>query len=93
MSEAARLYTIAVVAESFHQLPSVVARDLDEDPERLALACLPLLRYAEAFGAFKAAKDEQSLEHWKGSSTMDAVKVNAMKLSAERRKRKAKEKP
>lgn len=70
----------------------MVARDLDEDPERLALACLPLLRYAEAFHAFQAAGEssnpEQSLDPWKSSPTMDAVKVNEMKLASERRQRK-----
>lgn len=80
------------MAEAFHQLPSVVARDLDEDPEQLATACLSLLRYAEAYRAFKSAKDEKSLEHWKGSQTMEAVKINTLQLVRERRAKQVQQK-
>lgn len=68
-------------------MPSVVARDLDRDPEQLSLICLPLLRYAEAKAEFDHAKDDKQLERWRGSSVMDAVKKNTFELAQERRKR------
>lgn len=70
-------------------MPSVVARDLDRDPEQLALACLPLLRYAEAKAEFDHAKDDKDLERWKGSTIMDSVRKNTFELTKERRARRA----
>jgi hypothetical protein len=75
---------IATVAETFHVLPSVAARDLDEDPERLSLLCLPLLRYAEAKQAEENSKSEEELKAWKGSKIMEAVLENKFSLHKER---------
>lgn len=69
-----------MVADQFHQLPSVVARDLDDDPERLSLAVIPLLRYARAKAEFDAAKEDSDLDHWKGSKVMAAVRRNAFDI-------------
>ena len=66
-------------------MPSVAARDLDRDPEQLSLTCIPLLRYAEAKAEFDAAKDDKSLERWKGSSLMASVRKNTFELAQERR--------
>jgi len=57
------------VADQFKQPPTEVARDLDDDPERMAMQCVMLLRYAEAKRVFEnaSAKDLQKL---KGSSKM-----------------------
>ena len=76
---------VAVIAESFHVLPSEVARDLDEDPEQLSLLCIPLLKYAEAKRAFDAAKDPKDLEPWRTSVMMALVKRNAASLSDDRK--------
>jgi hypothetical protein len=78
---------VAVLAKEFGQLPSVVARDLDEDPLRLSISCAHILSYAEAHHAFSRAKDDKALEAWKGSKVMAQVRVNAGKLGGERRDR------
>lgn len=70
-------------------MPSVAARDLDRDPEQLSLACIPLLRYAEAKAEFDAAKDDKALERWKGSSLMAGVRKNTFELAQERRQKRA----
>jgi len=68
------------VADQFHVLPSVAARDLDEDPERLSLVAISLLRYAHAKAEFDAADSDDSLKHWKGSELMKTVKTNTFEL-------------
>jgi hypothetical protein len=61
-----------------------VARDLDEDPEQLALLCLPLFRYAEAKSAFDRSKADDDLAAWNGSKVMDDVVRNTLTLRKER---------
>jgi hypothetical protein len=75
---------VAVVAKEFGLLPSLVARDLDEDPEHYSLLCLEALRYSEAKKAFETAKDEESLKPWKGTFVMSQVNRNAFDLHKER---------
>lgn len=75
-----RLWIIANVAETFHVLPSVAARDLDDDPERLSLLCISLLRYAEAHGAEERSKSKEDLAPWKGSKIMELVLENKFAL-------------
>ena len=62
-------------------LPSVVARDLDEDPEQLSLVCYPLLQYAEAHAAYRRASASE-LKAWRGSRLMDQVTENDFALRA-----------
>ena len=58
-------------------LPSVAARDLDDDPERLSLTALSLLAYSQAKSAYDAANgDDKKLEHWKDSDVMRRVSDN-----------------
>lgn len=78
-----RIWTIAIVAKEFGVLPSVVARDLDNDAEQLSLLCIEALRYSEAKRAFDSAEDEESLKSWKGSAVMAAVDRNAFDLRKE----------
>ena len=86
------MLTIARVAETFHVLPSVVARDLDRDPERLSLICMSLLQYAEAYDAEKRAKSEDDMKMWKGNKVMDMVIDTKFALRQERiEKRKERE--
>ena len=60
----------------------MVARDLDEDPERMSLTCLSLLRYAEAKRVFdRANKDE--LKAWRDNKMMEKVEEIAFKLTEE----------
>lgn len=42
-----------MVAKEWGVTPHVADRELLDDPERLSLACIPLLRYADAHAAFK----------------------------------------
>lgn len=76
-----------MVAEAFHVLPSIVARDLDSDPEMLSLKVLPLLRYAEAYHVLKHADSKDTLKSWAGSKVMEEVKRNTFELHKERVKR------
>jgi hypothetical protein len=81
-----RIWTIATVAEAFHVLPSVVARDLDEDPEQLAIVCVQLLRYADAHRAYREAGrtpgrgGKELMRSWKktpsGRRLMEMVEAN-----------------
>jgi len=78
------MWTVAVIAEAFHVLPSVVARDLDEDPEQLSRECFRLLVYQQAKRAFDAADDKKALEPWRGNPMMEAVTQNTFDLHKER---------
>lgn len=87
----ARQWTVALIAKEFHQLPSVVAKDLDEDPERLSAICLQLLKYREAKAVFdRAGNDSKSdeMKAWASSKMMKAVINNAFDLEKERRAKK-----
>jgi len=63
------------VAKEFGVLPSVVARDLDNDPEQLSYNLLPIGRYEEAYRAYRRA-DPKELKAWAGSEVMEAVEAN-----------------
>lgn len=78
---------IATVADRFHQLPSAVARDLDEDPEQLSLECVPLLHYAEAKSVYDRAKDKSELGAWEDSPVMELQIDNYFQLAKEKRER------
>lgn len=54
------------MAERFHALPSVVAREMDEDPEHLNVICADLLAYREAHGVLRRA-DAEETKRWKAS--------------------------
>lgn len=86
-----RLWTIAVAAEAWHVTPQQIARELDRDPEQLALVCIPLLRYAEAKRALDGAKNDKDpmLKAWEGSPLMESVKRNWAALATERKRRAA----
>lgn len=87
-AEMSWLWLIATIASEFHQLPSAVARDLENDPDRLSVEVLPLLRYADAKHAWDAAKgNSKKLEAWKDSKLMDQVRLNTNELHKERVRR------
>jgi hypothetical protein len=72
-------------AKEFGQLPSVVARDMAEDPGGLTVACMPLLSYARCKSEWDAYKgDADKMEHWKGTDTLMAVEDNVFKGRKER---------
>lgn len=77
---------IAQVATTYSISPLQAARELDEDPEQLAIACMPLIGYARAKAAFDQAKgDPGKLEAWEGSETMALVERNTFeRLKRER---------
>lgn len=87
-----RLWIIAAVAEAFHVLPTIVAREMDDDPENLSIICLQMLRYAEAKRAEEVSKDEKDLEAWKGSWIMEQVLQNKFDLFKEWKRKKSEEK-
>lgn len=71
-----RIWIVARIAKAFGVLPSVVARDLDRDPEQISLHALNFLDYSEAYGAFKRG-DKAELKAWKESSMMELVQEHA----------------
>jgi len=71
-----RLWTAAVVANAFHVLPSVAARALDEDPERVDIECLELLNYARVKRLFDDAKSDEELAPYANDETMLLVRRN-----------------
>jgi hypothetical protein len=83
----ARLWIVAKVAETFHVLPSVAARDLDEDPNQTAIECLALLNYARGKHVFDAAKgDDKKIESMGVSEDLAAdVRLNTFISLKERR--------
>jgi hypothetical protein len=73
------------VAKEFNVLPSVAARDLDEDPERLSMTAVSLLAYSQAKAAWDAAEgDSSKLDAWKDSDLMAQVQKNAFDMTKER---------
>lgn len=68
-------------------LPSVVVREIDDDPMHYNLACLELLRYASAKHALDTAKDEKALKPWAKSKHMAEAKRILKSLRAERKER------
>lgn len=81
------LWFVAMVAKEFHQLPSVVARDMARDPRRLTVTCFPLLSYGRCKAEYDSYKgDEAKLDHWKGSDTLEAVKTNTFDALVGRKK-------
>lgn len=72
--EVERLLILARVGQTFNTLPSVVARALDEDPERIDIICASFLTYAQGKAAYDAAKgDEKKLTAY-SQNLMDAVR-------------------
>lgn len=78
---------MAILADTFHVLPSQVARDLDRDPERSAIECAAMLRYAEAWRAFKHSKGPEDLKPWRDSKMMEQVERNTFDIHQERLRR------
>lgn len=75
---------MAVLANTYHVLPSQVARDLDRDPERSAIECAAMLRYADAHRAFRDTKSPDDLKPWRGSPMMEQVERNTFDLHQKR---------
>lgn len=77
-----RLWQAACVAKAFGVLPSQAARDLDNDPDRVSLACLKLLRYSEAKEVYDS-NDPRAISAWEGSRMMELVKEIDFERTAE----------
>jgi hypothetical protein len=77
-----RLWMVSRICEEFSCLPSQALRELDTDPERLALMIPDLRAYAAAKRAFDAArgKADASLDAWEGSPHMTLVQVHTLAL-------------
>jgi hypothetical protein len=75
------MWTVAVVAERFHVLPTQAIEDLLNDPDQTAVLCLSLLNYAEQRSMFNATKDKTTLNE---SDTMSLVSETVFRLRHER---------
>jgi hypothetical protein len=81
MADAARLFLVAQIAKEFGQLPSVVARDLDNDPEQLSVICRELLAYSDAKSVFDRS-NKQEHAAYEGSPMFEAVKAYEFERTA-----------
>ncbi len=80
-----RLWLLAKIGQTFSQLPSVVAKALDEDPERIDLVCATMLGYGNTKHAFDAAKgDDTKLKNYSGD-VLDSIRKNTFEIHKERR--------
>jgi len=75
---------VTVAAGHWGVLPSVAARDLDDDPEQLALVCRALDLYSELKRTFDQADSEDELKRYADSELMAQVKENSFGLHRER---------
>jgi hypothetical protein len=82
--EARRLILLARVAQKFGQLPSVVARVLDDDPSLLDLYAYEALQYEDTKNIFDSAKDKSKLEAFAGDPLMKRVEDNTFAIHRER---------
>lgn len=64
-------------------LPSVVARELDDDPEQLAVICPEISQYVKAKAAFDSNDDAQE-KAWEGSELMLLVRKHTKEWLARR---------
>lgn len=75
------MWTVAVVAERFHVLPTQVIEDLMNDPDQTAVLCMAMLGYAEQHATFRATKDKTTLPE---SETMSLVSETVFRLRHEK---------
>ena len=61
--------------------PRAVLRELREDPDRLVMACIPLLNFAEAHAVHKRA-DKAELKAWRDSRMLALVQEFAFEDAA-----------
>ena len=81
-----RLWLLAKIGQTFSQLPSVVAKALDEDPERLDLVCATMLGYGQTKNAYDAAKgDDAKLRKTYSEDVLAAIRKNTFEIHKERR--------
>jgi hypothetical protein len=66
---------LACIAKEFGVLPSQVDRAVNQDPDQTDMKCLFLVRYHEAYAAYKRA-DAKELKKWKGKEVMAQVEAN-----------------
>lgn len=78
--EARRLMLVARIAKTFGVLPTVVARDLDDDPTFYTLQVYDALQYAETKAIFDSAKDKTTLEKFAGDPMMKLVEDNTFAI-------------
>jgi hypothetical protein len=73
-----RRWLISRICQEFSCLPSDAARELDEDPEHLALEIIDYRGYAAAKFAFDHTKDKvDGLKAWDGNRHMTLVEQHA----------------
>jgi len=80
-----RLWLLAKIGETFSQLPSVVAKALDEDPERIDLVCATMIGYGKTKNAYDAASgDDTKLKHY-SDEVLASIRKNTFEIHKERR--------
>ncbi len=80
-----RLWLLAKIGQTFSQLPSVVAKALDEDPERIDLICATMIGYGNTKEAYDAAGgDDKKLKNY-NSVVLDAIRKHTFAGHVERR--------
>lgn len=80
-------WTVAAIAEAFHVLPSVAARDLETDPLQLSIACLKLLRYRDCKADYDRRRRQKkdagtAVQEWRSNWGELAAKVEAYEFKA-----------
>lgn len=81
-----RLWLLAKIGETFHVLPSVVARALDEDPERTDLTAATLLGYAAVKRQYDLAKGDDAKTSHLDEDTVARVRMNQFIGAKEKRR-------
>ena len=78
-----RQWLIAQVAQAFHVTPGAAAFEMDNDPDDLAIQCLMLLNYADAWRVWKKG-DKKEIAAYGGSFAMKMVEqINMERMEAE----------
>ena len=79
-----RLWLLAKIGQTFHVLPSEVARAIDHDPERIDLTCATLLGYANSKKVYDTAEgDDAKMKHLP-ESQQAMVRKNTFAIHKER---------
>jgi hypothetical protein len=66
---------VSAVAREYGITPRQAAEEIDGDPDQLAIAIMPLRRYAEAYEAWRRGRKAE-LKEWADNPMMEQVKKN-----------------
>ena len=83
-SDVGRLWLLAKVGQAFNTLPSVVARALDDDPERIDITCASFLGYSQTKSAYDAASGDDAKLKSYGDESVSRIRKNTFLMHKER---------